>query len=50
MTIREKAAYVKGLVEGLNLDEDKKETKELTYIEQIEAQRNSVKSQILNHL
>ena len=32
MTIREKAAYVKGLVEGLNLDEDKKETKAIEAI------------------
>ena len=27
MTVKEKAAYVKGLIEGLDLDEDKKETK-----------------------
>ncbi len=27
MTLTEKAAYIKGLVEGMDLDEDKKETK-----------------------
>ena len=32
MTIKEKAAYLKGLVEGLELDDDKKETKAISAI------------------
>lgn len=32
MTIREKAAYTKGLVDGLSLDKDKKETKAIEAI------------------
>ncbi|MDO4200278.1 MAG: hypothetical protein Q4D57_05985 [Clostridia bacterium] len=32
MTVKEKAAYIKGLIEGLDLDEDKKETKAISAI------------------
>ena len=32
MTVKEKAAYVKGLIEGLDLDKDKKETKAISAI------------------
>ena len=32
MTVKEKAAYVKGLIEGLNLEADKKETKAINAI------------------
>lgn len=44
--------YTKKQRRGLKREynKEKNRTKELTYIEQIEAQRNSVKSQILNHL
>lgn len=30
MTVKEKSAYVKGLIEGLSLDDDKKETKAIS--------------------
>lgn len=32
MTVKEKAAYIRGLIEGLDLDEDKKETKAISAI------------------
>ena len=32
MTVKEKAAFVKGLIEGLDLDDDKKETKAISAI------------------
>lgn len=45
--------YIKKERKGLKKQykqEEKKTVKEMTYVEQIEAQRNAVKSQILNHL
>lgn len=54
--LKEQATYTyvkkerKSLKKRYEKDNHKKEEKELSYIEQIEAQRNSVKSQILNHL
>ena len=53
--IKEQTTYTyvkkerKGLKKRYNQGYNKEE-KELTYIEQIEAQRNAVKSQILNHM
>ena len=53
--IKEQATYtyIKKERRGLKKryrPEERKEVKQLTYVEQIEAQRNAVKSQILNHL
>lgn len=49
--IKEQATYTYIKKERIGLKKQyKKEEKEMTYIEQIEAQRNSIKSQILNHL
>lgn len=45
-----KYKYIKKGSIGLKNKYQSENTKELTYIEQIEAQRNAVKSQILNHL
>lgn len=53
--IKEQATYTYIKKERKSLkkryqQENKKDQKELTYVEQIEAQRNAVKSQILNHI
>lgn len=54
-TMKEQASYtyIKKERKGLKKQykqEEKKAVREMTYVEQIEAQRNSIKSQILNHL